>query len=323
MTKLLNYLLRRLIETIPLIFGIIILTFIIIHLVPGDPVYYLAGEGGSEEYYQLIRTKYGLDLPLHEQLFRYLSSGFQGDLGFSLRYGQPVIDIIFERIPPTILLITTSVIFASILGIFLGVFAARKPYSIMDYLVAAGSSMGYSIPIFFFGQLLLIIFGFYLGWFPIQGMYSSRMAYSGLDLYLDILRHLVLPAITLSILQLALISRMTRASMLDVLREDYILTAQMKGLTERIVLLRHALRNALLPIITIIGTNLGFILTGSILVETVFAWPGLGRLIFDAILSRDYPLISGMFIFISVAVIIVNLIVDFVYTLLDPRIRYK
>jgi peptide/nickel transport system permease protein len=300
-----------------------VITFVLIHLAPGDPIYILAGDGGNAAYYAEMRAYYGLDRPLPEQLARYLLAMLQGDFGYSFSYRQPVYQVILSRIPATLLLMTTALGISTTLGLLLGVIAATRPHTPLDYGIAVGTLAVYAMPVFWLGQLLIIVFAVRLTWFPVQGMVSVRGGYSGLAYALDVLRHLALPAGALGFLQLALTARLTRTSLRAALAEDFVRTARAKGLHERAVVLRHALRNALLPIVTVIGGQIGVLLTGAALTETIFAWPGLGRLLLDATLSRDYPLLMAIFIMVSVTVIAANLLTDLVYTLLDPRIRYS
>jgi peptide/nickel transport system permease protein len=317
------YLARRLLQAAPLVLGVLMITFTLIHLAPGDPIYLLAGEGGDEAYYAEMRAYYGLDRPLPEQLARYLLAGLRGDFGYSFSYQQPVYSVILARLPATLLLMGTALAFSTTIGVLLGAVAATRPRSPTDYGIAAGTLAVYAMPVFWLGQLLIIAFAVQLGWFPVQGMVSVRERYTGLRYALDVLHHLALPALTLGLLQLALTARLTRTSLREALSEDYVRTARAKGLRERAVVLGHALRNALLPIVTVIGGQIGTLLTGAALTETIFAWPGLGRLLLDATLQRDYPLLMAIFFMVSLTVVAANLLTDMLYTLLDPRVRYS
>ena len=317
-----KYILRRLVECVPLILGVIVINFILIHLAPGDPTYALIGPFQvSEEYLNQVRREFGLDQPLPVQLFNYLSKVLQADLGYSIAFRQPVASLILERVPYTLLLMLTALISASAMGIFLGLVCARKPFSFLDNVSTLVGMIGYSLPVFWLGQMLIYYFAVVLGWMPAQGMLSIRSDPEGIGKVLDILWHLILPAFALGFRYLAITTRFTRSSMLEVMGEEYIKTARAKGLDEFTVLFRHGLRNALLPVITIIGMNFGFVLSGSVLTEIVFAWPGLGRLMYDAIFARDYPVMMGMFVIVSVMVVVINLCVDLLYAVLDPRIR--
>jgi peptide/nickel transport system permease protein len=294
----------------------------LIHLAPGDPVHLLAGQSGDEKYYEFIRAKFGLDKSLGTQLWIYLSSVLRGDFGYSIGYQQPVINVIFERVPATLLLMLCSVSLSSITGVILGVEAARRENSFSDRLINTLALLGHSVSSFSVGHLLLIVFALYLGLFPAQNMESANQELSGLNYLLDVFSHLVLPALTLAIVYLAQIMRLTRTAMLNVLGEDFITTARAKGVGENRVFYGHALRNALLPVVTVVGSDLGMLLSGAVLVETVFAWPGLGRLMIDALAMRDYPVLLGLFLLISITVAVVNFIADMMYSVLDPRISY-
>ncbi len=314
---------KRLVQSIVLIFLLIVINFFLIHLAPGDPVYYLAGQSGDEQYYALIRAKFGLDQPLTTQLWKYLSSVLRGDLGYSLSYQQPVASVIFSRVPATLLLILSALLMASVGGVLLGVEAARKENSVYDRAFNTFALLGHSFPSFSIGHLLLLFFALYLGLFPAQGMISANQDSSGIDYLLDLLAHLALPAVTLAIVQIAQIMRLTRSEMLSVLSENFITTARAKGVSERKVLYGHALRNALLPVVTIIGADLGMLLSGAVLTETVFAYPGLGRLTLEVLAARDYPVLMGLFLLISIAVTVMNFLTDILYPLVDPRIKYS
>jgi peptide/nickel transport system permease protein len=319
-----DYLIKRVIQLIPLIIGIICMDFIIIHLAPGDPTQMLGGEltGAPPEYQEKLRKELGLDKPLWEQLLIYMKTILSGNFGYSFVYRSSVFNLIMERVPNTLILIFSSMLFSIVIGILLGINAAKKPYSLVDNITTSVSLLGYSIPNFWLGVVLLLVFSLYLGMFPIQGMYTLGVELTGLDYVIDVLRHLFLPMIVLGTSQLAMYTRLIRTSMLEVLDQDYILTARAKGCNESQILYDHALKNALLPTVTVIGLNLGFILTGSILTETVFAWPGIGRLMYDAIFVRDYPILLGIFTLISMCVVFATLLTDITYAFLDPRIRY-
>ena len=317
-----RYLIRRVVQSLILILILIIVNFLLIHLAPGDPVHLLAGQSGDEKYYEFIRAKFGLNQPLTTQLWIYLSSVVCGDLGYSLAYQQSVASVIITRIPATLLLTISAVFVSSIVGVVLGVEAARRENSLIDRSINALALVGYSVPSFSVGHLLLIVFALRLGLFPAQNFSSSTQELTGFRYGLDVLSHLVLPVTTLAVVYVAQIMRLTRTSMLNVLRENFVIAARAKGLSEGRVVYGHALRNALLPIVTVVGHDFGMLLSGAVLVETVFAWPGLGRLMLDALAMRDYPVLMGLFLMISVSVILVNFIVDMTYSALDPRIRY-
>ena len=316
-----RFLLKRIAQSLVIILLLIVINFFLIHLAPGDPVYYLAGQSGDEQYYQLIRAKFGLDQPLTTQLWVYLAGVLRGDLGFSLSYQQPVSAVIFARVPATLLLILSAILLASVGGVLLGVEAARRENSFYDRAFNTLALLGHSVPSFSIGHLLLLFFALYLGLFPAQGMVSANQNSTGIAYFLDLLYHLALPSLTLAIVQLAQIMRLTRTAMLDVLNENFISTARAKGLSERRVLYVHALRNALLPVVTIIGSDLGMLLSGAVLIETVFAYPGLGRLTLEVLAARDYPVLMGLFLLISIAVTAMNFVTDIIYPLVDPRIK--
>jgi len=320
-----RYVVRRLLQGIPTIFVIIILNFLLIHLAPGDPTYLLLGaEVQDQALIDRIRATYGLDKPLYEQLGIYVAQVLQGNLGESYWYRAPVSKLILDRLPATLLLMGSALLFAVVFGIVFGVTSSRRPYSLVDSVLSTFSVVGYSIPLFWLGQVLIIVFSLWLGLLPFGGFTSvpTEQIMTGEGI-LDVLRHLVLPAFALGTAQLALIYRLTRANMLETLGQDYIIAARAKGLDENAVVYGHALRNCLLPIVTVIGMNTGFMFAGAVLTETVFTWPGLGRLMFDSLLRRDYPVVMGDFIFMSVMIIIIILITDTTYAYLDPRVRYR
>ncbi|MFK8250062.1 ABC transporter permease [Ancylobacter terrae] len=322
--NLLAFIIRRLLYTVPLLVCAVTVIFILVHSAPGDPVDYIIGEAGADsEVVARLRAEMGLDQPLLIQLWRYVVQVLSGNLGYSLVSSAPVLDLILERFPATLLLMASQYTLSAIIGVLLGVLAARRPNSSLDTALTFLSLTSFSLPIFWLGQMMILAFGYHLNWFPIQGMSNLREGYTGWRYGLDVTYHMVLPVLTLTIFNMGLIMRLTRASMLQVVSQDYVKVAYAKGHSERTVLLRHALRNALLPVVTVVGLEIPGLIAGAVLAETVFAWPGLGRLTFDAINARDYPLLMGMFIFISFFVIVANLLVDLIYGLLDPRIRYR
>lgn len=318
-----SYVLARLAQVLPILFVIIVVNFVLIRLAPGDPMAYIIGDAPvPEEQIAELRRKLGLDLPIHRQLLIYLGDVLTGNLGYSFISRAPVVEVILQRLPATLLLMLTQYLLAIAAGILLGVVSARRQGSMLDTGVTLLSVVGYAVPVFWLGQMLMLVFATKLGLFPAQGMLSLRYDLGPAAKALDIAHHLVLPALTLAFFNLALIARLTRSSMLQVLRLEYIIFARSKGLSERVVVFKHALRNAVLPVVTIIGMNLRTIIAGAVLTETVFAWPGLGRLTFDAIYTRDYPVLMAMFIFVGVVVVIANLLTDIAYAYLDPRIHY-
>jgi peptide/nickel transport system permease protein len=312
---------RRIILAIPLIFVVITINFLIVHTAPGDPTYILLGEAATKEFVEAMRAKFGLDKPLYMQYFLYISSVVQGDLGYSLLRAQSVSALIMERLPATLLLIFSAMLISIVVGIFLGVTASKKPYSLRDNIATSIALFGVSTPTFWLGQMLLIALAIYAGLFPASGLRTLRIELLGLEYVLDILHHLALPAITLALFHLAFITRLTRASMLEVLGQDFIVTARAKGLDDKTVTYRHGLRNALLPVTTYTGMSVGLLFAGAIMTETVFSWPGMGTLLYDSLRLRDYPVLLGIFIFVSVMVVASNLVVDVLYSYLDPRIR--
>lgn len=316
-----RYLLRRLLQVGPLLLGVLVLTFVLIHLAPGDPVQILAGDGGDAAYYAVMREKFGLDRPLPEQLVIYIVSALHGDFGHSYVQQRPVFEVIADRLPATLVLMVTALVVSTLLGVWLGAIAARRAERGADRAITIGTLIGAATPAFFLGQVLVIVFAGMLGWFPVSGMGAARGVAPGFAQLVDLLWHLVLPVTTLGVLQLALITRLTRAGLIDALREEYARTAKAKGLSPGAVLGRHALPNALLPVVTVIGSHFGTLLTGAVLTEIIFAWPGLGRLLFDATLTRDYPLLMALFLVASTSVVIANLLTDIAYGALDPRVR--
>lgn len=321
MRGFLLYLLRRVVWAVVVAVAAVIITFLLIHLAPGDPIGILAGDRSTPEYQTQLRQQLGLDQPLPVQLVRYLARLAHGDLGYSFTYQAPVSSVILSRLGPTLLLMGTSLLIATIGGVWVGVRTAAGHARFGWNLATVASLVGYSVPPFWLGQLLILLFGVTLGWFPILGM-TSHLGASGLSHAGDVAWHLVLPAATLGLIEIALISRLTRSAMIEVLDQDYIVAARGKGLSARRVVYRHALRNALLPVITVFGLELGWLVAGFVVVETVFSWPGLGRLTFDAINARDYPVITGLFILVTFTVVAANLLTDLLYSVVDPRIRY-
>ena len=318
-----RYVLRRLLQAVFLLLGVVVVNFSLIHLAPGDPITLLAGDGGDAAYFAAMRAKYGLDRPIVVQLALYLRGAFQGEFGYSFAYGRPVSDVILARLPPTLLLMGVSLALSTVAGVWLGLVTARRARSALDRSVLVGTLIGYGMPAFWAGQLLVLLFSVRLGWFPVQGMEDARQDYRGLARLVDLLRHLALPVATLSLLHLALITRLTRTGMREELSKDYARTAHAKGLPAGRVATRHALRNAVLPVVTVVGGDVGTLFTGAVLTEIIFAWPGLGRLLYDATLNRDYPLLMGIFLLVGTCVIVANIVTDVVYAWLDPRVRYS
>jgi peptide/nickel transport system permease protein len=316
---------KRLAYAVGLILAVLSINFMLIHAAPGDPAMVIAGEMGGADAATLeqIRKTYGLDRPLGEQYLTYITRAAQGDLGQSYLYNQPVTDLILQRLPATILLVLSALLTAIAVGTIVGVWASRRPHSVGSGAVTVLSLVGYSMPTFWTGILLVILFGKIIPIMPIAGMRDVRIDGGWWVTSLDILHHLVLPAFTLAIVYMAQYSRLSRASMLEVLSSDYIRTARAKGLAERLVIWKHALRNALMPVVTIAGLQFGNLVSGAVLVETVFSWPGLGTLAFDSILGRDYPTLLGVLFFSSVLVILANQLTDLTYRWIDPRLRSR
>lgn len=306
-----------------LLIAVLILNFTLIHIAPGDPVDTLVGEmgGASPEFIAQMRAAYGLDEPFVVQLGVYLSKVLQGDFGHSLYFNQPVVGLILHRLGPTLLLVITSILIAIFLGTLLGVVAAQRRNSWLSHVVTVFSLIGYSTPVFWVGVMLILVFSVALPIFPIAGMYRSSSTATGLAFAFEVLHHLVLPSITLALIYLAFYTRLARASMLDVLDSDYVRTARAKGLSNYLVIYKHALRNAILPVVTFAGLQFGQVLSGAVLVETVFSWPGLGTLAYDSILRRDTPTLLAILFFSASLVIVINIITDIVYRGIDPRMR--
>jgi len=308
-TSMVSYLLRRLLLTVPVLLGVATLVFALIHLVPGDPAQSMLGESASPEEVARLRKTLGLDKPLLEQYGVFLSGVAHGDLGTSFRYGTPVAREIRQRVPDTAKLAVSAMAVAVVFALPLGIVAAVFRGRLADHAAMTLALAGISMPNFWLGPLLAILFAVYLGWLPVAG--SGTLA------------HLVLPSITLGAALAAILARMTRASLLEELRELYVLSARARGLSRIRAVLRHAFRNSLIPIVTIIGLQFGAVLTGTIITETIFAWPGVGRLLIQSINYRDYPLVQGCILFISVTYVAMNLLTDLTYGFLDPRIRFE
>ena len=318
-----GFILRRGLQAVPLLLGVVLVNFTIMHLAPGDPITVIVGDfPAPEELVRQLRREFGLDRSLSEQLLIYLGRLLRGDLGFSFINRQPVLALILERVPNTLLLSGSALGLATLLGVGLGIVSSRRPDSWLDNFTSVFALVGFSMPVFWLGQLLIIGVSLGLGGLPAQGMVSLRTDPTGWARALSITQHLILPALTLSAGFLAMNSRVARGSMLEVLRQDYVTVARAKGLPEGSVVYRHALRNALIPIVTVIAFHFGSLLAGSAFVETIFAWPGIGRLLYDAMFTRDYPLVMGIFLIVCIGVILMNLLTDIAYAYLDPRVRY-
>jgi peptide/nickel transport system permease protein len=310
------YIVRRLIATIPVMLVVAISVFLLMHLTPGDPAAVLAGDNATSDQVAQIRALLGLDEPLWRQFGMWLWRLMQGDLGESLFWGKPVLDLVLERAEPTISLALTTITFAVIIAVTLGVLAAWQAGTLVDRLIMGFAVLGFSVPVFVVGYVLIFVFAIELRWVPVQGYTPIA---EGVGPWLE---RLILPSVALGLAYVALIARITRASMLEVLAEDYVRTAQAKGVATRPMLMRHALKNAAVPIVTVIGIGVALLIGGVVITETVFNIPGVGRLVVDAIQRRDYPIIQGCILIFSAVYVLVNLLVDISYTFFDPRIRY-
>lgn len=321
-----NYIIRRILISIPILFIVTVIIFTLIELAPGDPIAaMLMGDEQFqmqiEDYEQMMeiqRRRLGLDQPPYIRYFRWLQQLFRLNLGNSLIYEETVLEMIAPRILPTILIMATAIIFSTLIGIIIGSISAVKQYSILDYSSTVISFLGISVPNFFLALLFIYIFSLRMGWLPSRGMYNIR---EGITV-MGVARHMILPALVLSWDMMAHNIRYTRSAMLDVIKQDYINTARSKGLSERVVMFKHAFRNAMLPVVTIIGLRLQMLFGGSVIIETVFSWPGLGRLAIEAVYNKDYPVIMAFNLIIAIIVLLSNLLIDIVYSFIDPRIKY-
>ncbi|REG83697.1 ABC transporter permease subunit [Marinomonas pollencensis] len=333
-----QFIFRRLSLVIPTFIGITLLTFTLIHMIPGDPIEVMAGERGvSPERHAELSAQLGLDKPLYEQYFHYVVGIAQGDLGQSLVTREPVMNEFLTLFPATVELAICAAIFAILVGLPAGIFAAVKRGTVLDHSVMTLSLTGYSMPIFWWALLLMLVFSVTLGWTPVSGRIDvvywidNTTGFMLIDSWLSgeegafksAVSHLILPSIVLGTIPMAVIARMTRSSMLEVLSEDYIRTARAKGIAPWRVIVIHALRNALIPVITVIGLQVGTLLSGAILTETVFAWPGIGKWLIESISRRDYPVVQGGILIVATIIIVVNLLVDIAYGVVNPRIRHN
>jgi peptide/nickel transport system permease protein len=313
------YILGRLVSVIPVLFGVSIVIFLLMKLIPGDAAQVLAGPSATRDEVELIREDLGLNEALHVQYGRWLARALRGDLGRSIELRAPVTTMVMERFKNTAILAVASMFLSIVLGVSAGVISATRPLSAFDRLAMVGALFGNSMPTFWLGLVLILTFSLGLGWFPSNGMYDIR----GRGGPFDLLYHLALPSITLAGVSAAVIARVTRSSMFEVIGREYVTTARAKGLSARNVIWGHAFKNAILPVVTVIGVQMGYLLGGSILVETVFSWPGLGLQLYRAISSRDIPLVQGGVMLVSMVFVFLNLAVDVLYALLDPRVRYS
>jgi len=317
-----KFIFRRLIQLIPLLIGVSLISFFVMHLAPGDPTALFTDPNIDPVELARIRANWGLDKPIIVQYFYWLKNAVQGDFGNSYMTGQPVINEILERLPNTLLLMISSYILTLLITIPLGVLSAVKKGTWFDNLVTILSFAGMATPSFWLGLMLMLLFAVHLDWLPAVGMYDPLVQGGWVVRWLDVGKHMILPLTTMTMLSLAGITRYQRAAMLEVLNQDYIRTARAKGLPERVVIFKHALRNALIPIVTIMGLSLPGLFGGAFIIETIFAWPGMGRLGVMAIFQRNYPLIMGIVVFSAVLIMLGNLLADLGYALVDPRIRY-
>jgi peptide/nickel transport system permease protein len=323
-SPLIRYVVARLLWAIPLLFGIIFVTFVLLEMAPGDPVQALVGDfPASPEYVEQLRREFNLDDPAPQRFVAYIGNLAQGNLGYSFANRQPVSTLILDRLVNTLILTVPALILAALAGVGAGVLAAKTKLRWKDTAITTMALTLFSVPVFWLGQILIIVFAVKLSWLPSQGMRDPRAQNSGVADVVDVAKHMVLPVLALSARELGLNARMTRASMRQTLSKDYVLTARAKGVPDGTIVLRHGLRNALLPVVTVVGYGFGYAIAGSVLVETVFGWPGMGRLLYESISRRDNAVIIGVLIATAITVVIANLITDLVYGILDPRIRAK
>lgn len=332
-----NYIIKRLLALIPILIGVAVIVFLIVHLIPGDPAQTMLGERATDQALERLREQMGLNDPLPVQFWRYVKDLLRGDLGRSIMSNNPVSTELAQRFPATLELSFFAIMFAVFVGVPAGIFASINQNSWFDNLSMLIALMGVSMPIFWLGLMFIWLFAVELGWFPPSSRIGVGLDFSPItNLYVidsilqfnfaalkDVLHHLVLPAVALGTIPMAIIARMTRSSMLEVLKKDYIRTAYAKGLKRKIVIFKHALKNAMVPIITVVGLQFGVLLGGAVMTETIFSWPGLGKYLVDAIYARDFPIVQGGILFFAGVFVIVNLIVDLSYALVDPRIQYE
>ena len=314
-----RYVVRRLLLLVPVLLGVSVIIFTVLHLSPGDPAEIMLGSQATQADLERLRAELGLTEPLYVQYVHWLGLVARGDLGRSIWMKRPVLPEVLGRFKATLVLTGAGLALSTIIGLALGILSAVRPNSLLDRLSAVASLFGASMPVFWLGIVLMVIFALWLGWLPASGMLAP---YGGGDLR-DLLLHLALPAVTLAAASVTIIARLTRSTMLETLGQDYIRTARAKGVIERAVVLRHGLKNALIPIVTVVGVQAGYLLGGAVLTETVFAWPGVGTLMVQGILARDFPLVQGCVLVVALSFVVINLVVDLLYAWLDPRIRYE
>ncbi len=314
-----RYVVRRLLLLVPVLLGVSVIIFMVLHLAPGDPAEIMLGSQATQADLERLRAELGLAEPLYVQYVHWLALVARGDLGRSIWMKRPVLAEVLGRFKATLVLTGAALVLSTAAGLALGILSAVRPNSLLDRLSAVASLFGASMPVFWLGIVLMVIFALWLGWLPASGMFAP---YGGGDLG-DLLVHLALPAFTLAAASVTIIARLTRSTMLETLGQDYIRTARAKGVVERAVVLRHGLKNALIPIVTVVGVQAGYLLGGAVLTETVFAWPGVGTLMVQGILARDFPLVQGCVLVVALSFVVINLVVDLLYAWLDPRIRYE
>jgi len=313
-----RYVVRRLLLLVPVLLGASVIIFMVLHLAPGDPAEIMLGSQATQADLERLRAELGLTQPLYVQYVHWVGLVARGDLGRSIWMKRPVLNEVLGRFKATLVLTGAALVLSTAAGLALGIASAIRPNSLLDRLSAVASLFGASMPVFWLGIVLMVVFALWLGWLPASGMFAP---YGGGDLR-DLLVHLALPAVTLAAASVTIIARLTRSTMLETLGQDYIRTARAKGVVERAVVLRHGLKNALIPIVTVVGVQAGYLLGGAVLTETVFAWPGVGTLMVQGILARDFPLVQGCVLVVALSFVLVNLAVDLLYAWLDPRIRY-
>lgn len=321
--RVLRYLLRRVVQLVPAMLAIVVIEFTLIHLAPGDVARIMAGDNQDPEYIASVREQLGLDQPLPRQFLTYFLGLLRGDLGESSTYGQPVTTVIGQRLWPTVLLLGTSLVLAAVLGTVVGTWLSRRLGSTVDTVVSLAAVGSYSIPVFWFSLLLILVFGVWLHALPTSGMISPGGQPGGWSAAGDIAAHMVLPVAALSSVYLGQYLRLSRTTVHDTLQEDYVKAARAAGFGERTIMFRFALRNALLPIVTVFGLHMGLVLAGAVLTETVFSWPGLGSLLYQAILARDIPLVTGTYFVVGLTVLVATVLTDLCYSWLDPRVEYR
>ena len=334
---MLKYAVRRLIGVIPVLFGLLVLVSLLVEFIPGDPARVMLGQHVSEASLAALRDRMGLNRPFYVRFGMYVGRLFRGDWGDSIREGRPILTILGERFPATFELSLAAMLFSGIVGVGLGILSAARQYSVLDYIGMLIALIGISMPVFWLGLMMIYAFSLVIPILPFGGRLTTGVALDPVTgFYLldaiiglngraigDVLWHLIMPAIALGTIPMAMITRMTRSSMLEVLRQDFIDTARAKGLRERRVVLKHGLRNALIPVVTVVGLNFGLLLGGAILTETVFAWPGLGTWLLDSINARDYPAVQGGVLFVGALFILINLLVDLSYAWINPKVKYE